>query len=70
MGNWEFQPKPLSATIAGWEVDPRYTIDLYFPILTASIMASQPTTPKVPPLEIKPYEGLMNHWSPLNKAEH
>ena len=61
----ESQPKPLFAAIIAWGVDPRYTIDLYFPILIASIMASQPTTPKVPPLEMKPYEGLINHWFPL-----
>ena len=28
-------------------------------------MANQPPPPNLPPPEIRPSEGLMNHWSPL-----
>ena len=30
-----------------------------------AIMANQPPPPNLPPPEIRPSEGLMNHWSPL-----
>ena len=29
------------------------------------IMAGQPTPPNVPPPEIRPDQGLINHWFPL-----